>query len=182
MTFYIDSKQKSAVQEIADNLKDRIEKIHRPWADVVFLCIGTDRITGDCLGPYVGKQLSFLTKEMPGIYVYDTLHRPVHALNLDAACLEISRQHPRGLIIAVDASLGQKKHLGYITIGDGALLPGAGVHKKLPAVGNLHITGIVNAGGFLEHCMLQTTPLSTVITLADIITAGIRQAIFTGVI
>ena len=104
----------------------------------------------------------------------------MHALNLWQTSREITRLHPDALVIAVDASLGQKEHLGFVTIGDGALLPGAGVQKTLPAVGNLHITGIVNTGGFLDHWMLQTTPLSTVVALADVISAGIRSAISEG--
>lgn len=182
MTFYIDSKHKSAIPDIAHNLEYHIQRLDRRWSDMIFLCIGTDRITGDCLGPYIGNALSHLVRELPGIFVYGTLQQPVHALNLNTVSLDITRRHPHGLVIAVDASLGQKKHLGYVTITDGALLPGAGVRKKLPAVGHLHITGIVNTGGFMEHWMLQTTPLSTVITLADVITAGIRQVIFSDVL
>ncbi len=72
-----------------------------------------------------------------------------------------------------DASLGQKKHLGYVTIADGALYPGAGAQKELPPVGDIHITGIVNISGVLEQLTLQTTRLSTVISLADTITQGI---------
>ena len=81
--------------------------------------------------------------------------------------------HPQSLVIAIDASLGQKKHLGYVTIADGALYPGAGVQKELPPVGDIHITGIVNISGVLEQLTLQTTRLSTVISQADTITQGI---------
>ena len=97
----------------------------------------------------------------------------MHALNLEKASDFIHTHHPQGLVIAIDASLGQKKHLGYVTIADGALYPGAGVQKELPPVGDIHITGIVNIAGMLEQLTLQTTRLSTVISLADTITQGI---------
>ena len=45
--------------------------------------------------------------------------------------------------------------------------------KELPPVGDIHITGIVNIAGVLEQLTLQTTRLSTVISLADTITQGI---------
>lgn len=109
----------------------------------------------------------------PGIYVYGTLVQPVHALNLCDTRKEILSRHPDSLIIAVDASLGQKKHLGYVTIANGALYPGAAVHKKLPPVGHIHITGIVNTAGMLEQLTLQTTRLSTVISIAEQISNGI---------
>ena len=66
-----------------------------------------------------------------------------------------------------------KKAPGYVTIADGALYPGAAVQKELPPVGDIHITGIVNIAGVLEQLTLQTTRLSTVISLADTITQGI---------
>lgn len=85
----------------------------------------------------------------------------------------IASAHPSALVIAIDASLGEKRHLGYVSIGNGSLYPGAAVQKDLPPVGDIYITGIVNIAGILEYLTLQTTRLSTVITLADTITQGI---------
>ena len=102
---------------------------------------------------------------------------PVHALNLEKMTRFIRTNHPEALVIAIDASLGEKKHLGYVTIGNGALYPGAGVQKELPPVGDIYITGIVNISGILEQLTLQTTRLSTVISLADVITQGILDVL-----
>ena len=73
---------------------------------------------------------------------------------------------------ANDRGISQK-HIGYITAGIGPIHPGSGVHKSLPAVGDLHITGILNASGSFEHFLLQTTRLSFVVQMADTITDGI---------
>ena len=172
MVFYVNSKEDNSSQEIAFFLKKCI--LHHPgkWSELVFLCIGSDRVTGDCLGPYIGHQL-LDRLDLQDIYVYGTLKDPVHALNLERVSRMIRSIHPQSLVIAIDASLGQKKHLGYVTIADGALYPGAGVQKELPPVGDIHITGIVNIAGVLEQLTLQTTRLSTVISLADTITQGI---------
>lgn len=175
MTFYIDSKKKSSFKEISRILKKCIQCHCNDWSEIVFLCIGSDRMTGDCLGPYVGQQLS--QYELRGISVYGTLYNPVHALNLGKVSSYIKSNHPDALIIAIDASLGEKKHLGYVTIGNGSLYPGAGVQKDLPPVGDIYITGIVNIAGILEQLTLQTTRLSTVISLADTITKGILNLI-----
>lgn len=175
MTFYIDTKKSEAPGQISGFLRECILCHPKAWTELVFLCIGTDRLTGDCLGPYIGRQL--LEHTCGEIYVYGTLSHPVHALNLKEAAAFISRNHPEALVIAIDASLGQKKHLGYVTIGNGALYPGAAVRKELPPVGDIHITGIVNTAGMMEQLTLQTTRLSTVISLADKITQGILTAI-----
>lgn len=175
MAFYVNANKEHSSEEIAYLLKKCI--LHHPanWSELVFLCIGSDRMTGDCLGPYVGRSLSRLTQQ--NIFVYGTLETPVHALNLKKIWKYIKKTHPDALVIAIDASLGQKKHLGYVTIGNGSLHPGAGVQKELPPVGDIHITGIVNIAGILEQLTLQTTRLSTVISLADTITAGIIQTL-----
>ena len=172
MVFYVNSKENNSSQEIAFFLKKCILQHPGKWSELVFLCIGSDRVTGDCLGPYIGHQL-LDRLDLQDIYVYGTLKDPVHALNLEKVSRMIRSIHPQSLVIAIDASLGQKKHLGYVTIADGALYPGAGVQKELPPVGDIHITGIVNISGVLEQLTLQTTRLSTVISLADTITQGI---------
>ena len=175
MTFYINAKKEDAARQISDQLKQCILRHSGAWSELVFLCVGTDRTTGDCLGPYIGHQLEAHTTDR--IFVYGTLSQPVHALNLEAVSSGIRRRHPDALVIAIDASLGQKKHLGYVTIGNGSLHPGAAVHKELPPVGDIHITGIVNTAGALEHLTLQTTRLSTVVFLAERITQGILTVI-----
>src|SRR5690625_2282795 len=57
--------------------------------DIVAICIGTDRSTGDSLGPLTG---TFLSRFRPkNIHVYGTLHHPVHALNLEEHLREIKQ-------------------------------------------------------------------------------------------
>lgn len=173
-TFYINERKPSACRELARTLQTCICKIDRPWDELVFLCVGSDRITGDSLGPLCGHQLSrYIWKNS---YVYGTLDRPVHALNLAETKQMISAVHPRCLMIAIDASLGSRQHLGFITTGVGSITPGAGVQKDLPEIGDIFITGIVNLSGTFEHFMLQTTRLSFIMGMADTITLGILMA------
>lgn len=176
MTFYIDTRLRDSHTALGTSLQKCITDYKGAWSELVFICIGTDRITGDSLGPYVGYCLS----KCPLIHekIYGTLDAPIHALNLEASMEEITRQHPHGLYVAIDASLGTKKHLGFVTVANGALHPGAGVQKELPPVGHIAITGIVNASGWMEHLSLQTTRLSTVVEMADMISRGIYHALF----
>ena len=175
MTFYIDTRLKDSHAALGTSLQKCIAEHKDSWSELVFICIGTDRITGDSLGPYVGYCLS----RCPLIHekIYGTLDAPIHALNLQTSMEEITRQHPHGLYVAIDASLGTKKHLGFVTVSNGALHPGAGVQKDLPPVGHIAITGIVNASGWMEHLSLQTTRLSTVVEMADMISRGIFHAL-----
>ncbi len=142
---------------------------------IVLLGVGTDRSTGDCLGPLVGSRLAALRQRL--FIVYGTLDEPVHAGNLREKLSEIHRRFHNPFIVAVDACLGQVENIGYINIGNGALRPGAGVHKNLPPVGHLHITGVVNVGGFMEYVVLQNTRLNLVMRMADVIVEGLAMAV-----
>lgn len=137
--------------------------------EIVFLCIGTDRSTGDSLGPLVGTML----KEM-GYDVIGTLDDPTHALNLQERTAAI----PKGkTIIAIDACLGKVDNIGKIKFGIGGLKPGAGVNKDLGTVGDYFITGTVNVGGFMEYFVLQNTRLGLVMKMARRIAYEIRKLI-----
>ena len=51
MTFYVDTRHANCSREICRLLKTCILEQTQNWSEIVFLCIGTDRVTGDCLGP-----------------------------------------------------------------------------------------------------------------------------------
>ncbi|WP_110928049.1 spore protease YyaC [Bacillus massiliglaciei] len=142
---------------------------------IVIVCIGTDRSTGDSLGPLVGT----LLKEkdpIPSFFVYGTLDDPIHAVNLEEKLAQIKTMHGDPFIVGVDACLGKLKSVGVVQIGDGPVKPGAGVNKELPDVGDAHITGIVNVCGFMEFMVLQNTRLSLVMKMAKTISEGIYHA------
>lgn len=124
---------------------------------LIFCCIGTDRSTGDSLGPLTGSRLT----ESPlfPFPVIGTLETPLHALNLQQKMDEITRTVPDAYIVAVDACLGKGSSIGQILLRNGAIQPGLAVGKKLPAIGNVSIKGIVNVAGFMEHAVLQNTRL-----------------------
>jgi putative sporulation protein YyaC len=141
---------------------------------IVFVCIGTDRSTGDSLGPLVGTLLE--EKGPNPFYVYGTLDDPIHAVNLAEKLQEIKLKHFYPFIIGIDACLGKLKSVGAIQLANGPVKPGAGVNKDLPPVGDIHLTGIVNVSGFMEFFVLQNTRLNLVLKMAKTISDGIHQA------
>lgn len=171
---YIDTKYSHCLKEFSDYFYQYFSKKIRHRNGVVILCIGTDRATGDSLGPLIGYKLKNIT--YPNVFVYGTLENPVHAKNLKDAMNKINQKHINPLIIAIDACLGKIEHIGYITLGEGSIKPGAGVQKDLPPVGDLFITGIVNFSGFMDMLILQNTRLSIVMKMADIISSGIQYS------
>lgn len=154
-------------------LRQLIEEVRVSEAkrDILFLCIGSDRSTGDSLGPLIGYKLA---GRQDGSYqVLGTLEHPVHAVNLGETMAEIRRCYSGCVVVAIDASVGLREQVGMITLGRGAIRPGLGVSKDLEQVGDIFITGVVGSGGCLEPWILQNIRLSTVMKLADAICQGI---------
>ena len=77
---YFNTNDRYASIEFGDSLYQLLIKDlgERP---LIFLCIGSDRATGDCLGPLLGHKLYQILRNSP-YFVYGTLKEPVHAKNL----------------------------------------------------------------------------------------------------
>lgn len=173
-SYYIDSNDPKAVPLFYHNFDHCLSStLPKDIENIILLCIGTDRSTGDCLGPYIGHLLH--KNKYNNIHILGTLENPVHAKSLEKTLKIIERNYAYPFIIAVDACLGRHESIGNITISPGPLKPGAGVNKSLPEVGDMHITGIVNIGGYMEYSILQSTRLHGVIKMADIIAKGLNE-------
>ncbi len=147
-----------------------------PTADAfVVLCIGTDRSTGDCLGPLIGTELE--AAALPNVSVWGTLDHPIHASNLSETLRQVRQSGSGRPLVAIDACLGSLDSVGTITLGFGPLRPGAGVNKALPEVGDLAITGVVNVGGFMEYFVLQNTRLNLVFRMSKVIAEGLASGL-----
>ena len=152
--------------------KEDIKSQNRP---IIFLCIGTDRATGDSLGPLIGYKLKDLSQK--NIYIYGSLEYPIHSVNLVEILNKIKCNFKNPFIIGIDASLGDVQQIGKIFIEDLPLHPGLALNKNLPEVGEMNIKGVVNISGSLDFMMLQNTRLFVVMSLADCISNGIKYFI-----
>lgn len=132
---------------------------------IVVLAIGSDHYTGDSLGPLVGSYL----KERRLQAVYGTLEKPVHAGNLVQTEHMIQQQYVHPIVIAIDACLGTLTEIGQIEIWRGPLVAGAAVGQRLPGVGDIAVIGVVNTSGIMGYFELQTTPLSLVMAMSQLI-------------
>lgn len=163
-----------SLSQFQNDFLDHLNRKRKKNQPLVLLCIGTDRATGDCLGPFVGQAMI----NSPIYSIYGTLQHPVHAKNLENTLHKISISHENPFIIAVDSCLGCKEHVGHITLSSMPLFPGQGVFKEIAPVGDLSITGIVDIFSSSSHETIQNTRLKTVLFLASFITNGLDPVIF----
>ena len=172
-TEYFKPTQENSHLSLADSILRMMEEMGASGREIIVVCIGTDRATGDALGPLVGD---FLLSQNTDYHVAGTLKSPVHALNIKETIEEIYTHFFNPFVIAVDASLGLSKDVGFVTLTNSHLYPGKGVNKKLPAIGDISITGIVNQSGHPGASLLQNTRLYNVKIMADFIGEALLYA------
>ena len=174
---YINSSSPFAVTEFSNLVFDYVLEEFKKKENLIILCIGTDRSTGDSLGPLVGHKLEASMKSFRNAHIVGTLDNPVHAQNLESNISRIHEDYHNPFIIAIDSSLGNRNKVGLLSIKNIPLKPGSGVNKVLPEIGDISITGVVNIGGMMEFMVLQNTRLSLVMNMADIISRSIYLAL-----
>ncbi|WP_028550099.1 spore protease YyaC [Paenibacillus sp. UNC451MF] len=153
-------------------LAEFLSTIRQPELDaekILFLCIGTDRSTGDALGPLVGTMLV----EAGYPYVMGTLEAPLDASNMIERLARIPTEQK---VVAIDACLGQPASVASYQVSNQPMEPGKSLGKQLPAVGDYSIAGIVNVDGGQKYSTLQSTSLYRVMVMAKEIVAAIRIA------
>ncbi|VEF49701.1 putative sporulation protein YyaC [Bacillus freudenreichii] len=160
----------SAQEGDIEAMKNKIIEILQNSAskDIIFLCIGSSRSTGDSLGPMVG---SMLKEKGVSFHVFGTMDEPVHALNLNAALENIHNKFADPLIFPIDASLGDASQVGEIYLMKGPLVPGRAANQTLHPIGEHHIRAVVNElNPLLPEKSLTEANMEDISTLAGLIT------------
>lgn len=94
--YYFDSGEQEDTALCAGMLRQMIAEIMRREnrKGVLLFCIGTDRSTGDSLGPLIGHKLKRAGLKDRRITVVGTLDSPVHAMNLEQAIFMVQHCYP----------------------------------------------------------------------------------------
>lgn len=144
-----------------------IRRKHR-GETVTFLCIGTDRSTGDALGPLVGSRL----KQYGFTDVVGCLQYPCDADNLERRTEEIAKNH---IVVAIDACLGSPASVGLYLVSGHPLVPAKSVGGNLPPVGHYSVAAVVNVNGPKPYWTLQVTSLYQVMLMAEEVACSISE-------
>ncbi|MDO4302090.1 MAG: spore protease YyaC [Clostridia bacterium] len=170
---YISVSDDNCRRLLSASIKKFINKKINKHNSIAVFCIGTDRATGDSLGPLVGTRLI----KMGINNVMGTIEKPVHAVNIDDKIKQLYNSYDKPMVLAIDACLGIYNHIGSLSIWEGALSPGAGISKRLGEIGDISITGIVNKWSCNGIVQLQSTRLSIVMNMSEVIADSIFEAL-----
>ena len=140
----------------------------------VFICIGSDLVLGDSLGPLVG---TFLKSKNVQSYVYGTLNYPITAKEVEYAGKYLKQMHPDCISIAIDAAIGNADDVGLVRVLNKGLKPGLGVDKNLNVIGDVSIVGIVAGKSLQNYNLFNLTRLNLIYKMAQTVANGIERYI-----
>ena len=143
--------------------------------ETVVLCIGSDKVSGDCLGPTVGTLL--IEKHNVNAFVYGRIGRSVNSLNISDYVNFLNDNHKDALIIAVDACLGKSGDVGKVKICDRGVSAGLAVGRNNKRVGDVAVLGIVGEAGSDNMSALLSVPYGSVYALAESVARSVAALI-----
>ena len=138
----------------------------------VFVCIGSDLAIGDSLGPITGSMIKYNTQGLH-LYLYGTLPSPVTAKEISYMRKFLRETHKGAPVVAIDAAVGETDDVGLIKLIDKPLKPGAGANKKLGAIADVSILGVVSEKSLHSYGIFNTTRLNLVYKMSEIISCAV---------
>ena len=114
-----------------DDLESKLYRlsIKHSFSNIVFICIGSNKIVGDSIGPIVGNKLLKKNK-LKNINVIGTTTEPVNYQNIDRLSQYIEERNKDSCIISIDSAMGGIKQIGQIYVNWGNLEIGKAINKK----------------------------------------------------
>ncbi|ADI27514.1 spore protease YyaC [Geobacillus sp. G4] len=137
------------------------------------VCIGSNRINGDSLGPFVGTLLENAYPDH--LTVIGTLRQPVDATNIRRVSEQLQNEHG-AYVVAIDSIVGPQPFVHTIAIRPGALSPGTALGKSLPSIGDISMMGVVMEDT-ADMSALPYTNLHIVYQMAKVIALGLSLTI-----
>lgn len=159
-------------QYAADGICQALSQYNQKRNKPILICIGSDLVLGDSLGPLVG---TLLKKRNARPYIYGTLNFPITAKEIEYARTYLKQMHPNSVTIAIDAAVGDPDDVGLIRVVNSGLKPGLGVNKKLGTVGDISVIGIVASKSLQNYNLFNATRLNLIYKMAEKIADGVEK-------
>ena len=160
-------------KEIATALIDflhafnKYKRKNKKTGEPIFLCVGTDGLILDTLGPLCG---TLIKQKSPKAHVYGCLGSLQTAKNIMKTWRRLKKDYLDRPIIVIDAAATEKEgKLGFIELMNKPLKPGLGAGKNLGKVGDFSIIGITT----LKAWLYTHARLSDVYMMAQVISEGV---------
>lgn len=170
-------RQREKYNMFVNDLKSKINNKNKM---IIFLCIGTNKVIGDSLGPIVGTNLQKMLKDNKKIKVFGNINNPINALNVKENIEYINKRYIDKYIIVIDSAVSDKDLIGEIFITKNKTILGKGIDNKISEIGDISIKCSVSNNqdnGIKNFEALQKVPKEFISNLADIVSLGIYEVI-----
>ncbi len=136
--------------------------------------IGSNLISGDSLGPFVG---TLLHNTFPNhLTVMGNLEFPMDATTIIPEMSRLTLPD-HSFVISIDSVLGSVDFVNSIVLRRGPLQPGLGLGQNLPPIGDCSVMGVVHTNDAVLGSSLLYTNLHLIYTMATNIAKGISLAV-----
>ena len=179
-------------------LKDNIEYKRFVWEfsnilkrnkenkKLIFLCVGTNKVIGDSIGPMVGTNLINILKckrdfnfKNSNIKVIGDMSNNISYNNIEDYMKKIKKLAGNNFIIVIDSALSSENNIGKIFIHDRGLKYAESLKRKNNVIGDVSIKAVVgkNTQNRLKNFkILRNASTKRVMTMANILSKGIIDA------
>lgn len=152
----------------------------KEFDNAIFVCIGTDRITGDCFGPIVGSILKNKLKndKNSNIKVIGCLEDNISFGKIEDKVISQINNNNNSLVILVDAALSNTNNVGEIFVKNSGIELGKSLDKKHKTLGDISIRAVVGKNMKCNQdnfTILQNIPLNKVMKLSNLVASGIIE-------
>ncbi len=86
----------------------------------IFVCIGTNRLIADSLGPRIGEKLEKYFKNYQKVKVFGTMKSPIHYKNAPFLLTKLSKKEQKQIIL-IDSALAENEEIGNTYISSGGV-------------------------------------------------------------
>ena len=168
------------MQNFTTNLNTNLLEI-RGFSNIIFLCIGTDKIIGDAFGPIVGQKLKNVMGNLKNVKIIGDLETPIIYQDIEKIEREVYKSYEKPYIICIDAALSKTITNGQIILEKNSMRIGSVLGKKEKEIGNLSIKGVVAQKGknYKENFIALTkVPIKRLNMMTNEVVSGIQQNVY----
>lgn len=167
-----------------------ILKRNKQNKNIIFLCIGTNKVIGDSIGPIVGTNLKNDLKnnlkfkgdfniENTSIKIIGDMSNNISYNNIEDNIKNIKNSSEDNFIIVIDSALSSENNIGKIFVHNRGLKYAESLKRKNEIIGDMSIKAVVGKNTqnrFKNFKILKNISSQRVITMSNIVSKGIIDA------
>ena len=162
-------------QLFVKELEYSMKELEKGFSHLIFLCVGTDLIMGDSVGPIIGTKLKKIENEY--IKVFGTLSNTLNFNNARDEINKIYLNYSNPYIITIDAALSNFNEVGDIVIDKGFIKIGKALEKSICFYSNTNIKCVVGNNMSVKENLNQLKNIEEqeIHAMANIVSSGIQK-------